>query len=96
MKAIYFVKEIEEGVKHKLVTSNVMYDLYINKQYNILFCSWKTHPYPTKKGFASYPNTEVDFGKFIHLKLTPLSYNGNSLSFAHKSASKSNISISQI
>lgn len=39
MKAIYFVKEIEEGVKRKLVTSNVMYDLYINKRYNILFCS---------------------------------------------------------
>lgn len=39
MKAIHFVKEIEEGVKHKLVTSNVTYDLYINKRYNILFCS---------------------------------------------------------
>ena len=39
MKAIYFVKEIEEGVRHKLVSSNVMYDLYINKWYNILFCS---------------------------------------------------------
>ena len=39
MKAIYFVKEIEDGVRHKLVPSNVMYDLYINKQYNILFAS---------------------------------------------------------
>ena len=29
MKAIYFVKEIEDGVRHKLVPSNVMYDLYI-------------------------------------------------------------------
>ena len=26
MKVIYFVKEIEEGVRHKLVPSNVMYD----------------------------------------------------------------------
>ena len=39
MKAIYFVKEIEDGVRHKLVPSNVMYDLYINKRYNTLFCS---------------------------------------------------------
>ena len=52
MKAIYFVKEIEEGVKRKLVTSNVMYDLYINKRYNILFCSWKTHPYPNNEGIC--------------------------------------------
>ena len=65
---------------------------------SIIFCfvpEKHTHT-PTKKGFASYPNPEVDFGKFLHLKLTPLSYDGNSLSFAHKSASKSNISISQI
>ena len=64
----------------------------------IIFCfvpEKHTHT-PTTKGFASYPNPEVDFGKFLPLKLTPLSYNENSLSFAHKSASKSNISISQI
>lgn len=90
--------ELEEGVKHKLVSSNLMYDLCINKQHNIFFFVPKKHTVhiPTKKEFASCPNPEVDFGKFIHLKLTPLSYNGNSLSFAHKSASKSNISISQI
>lgn len=33
--------ELEEGVKHKLVSSNLMYDLCINKQHNIFFLSLK-------------------------------------------------------
>ena len=86
--------ELEEGVKHKLVSSNLMYDLYINKQH-IFFLSLKnTRSISQQRRDVPHTPTlkwileNLSTWNWLHSLIMEI--------LRLKSASKSNISISQI